>query len=120
MAGRPIDGHALLLAAAKGSVTPRRLPGLLDRVQRGVAERHERYDRGYECAAETQRWRAYFVEEGHRAELGATMGLSDREVDGVRRAHAAHLRRAGGDRGRREEFETALELREVVVPGRDG
>lgn len=117
MADHPIEGHALLLAAAKGSVTPERLPGLLDRVQAGLAARRERYDREYELAAEGPGWRAYFVEGGHWEDLGEALGLSDREVDGVRRAHAAHLRRVGGERGRREEFQTALELREAVVVG---
>ena len=46
------------------------------------------------------------------------MGLEEREWKALRRAHAEHLRRLGGDIDRRREFETALELREAVVVGK--
>jgi hypothetical protein len=120
MAGpdHPIDGQPLLLAAAKGSVTPERLPDLLARVQRGLADRRERYRREYERALDADDYEAFFVEAGHWDALAEEFGLSDREVDGVRRAHAEHLLLAGGDRDRREEFEAALDLREAVVVGR--
>jgi len=55
------------------------------------------------------------VPEGHWAEVCSDLGLPEREVDAVRRAHAQQLRRVGSKTDRREEFETALEIREAVV-----
>ena len=46
------------------------------------------------------------------------MALDEREWEALRRAHAEHLQRLGGDIDRRREFETALELREAVVVGK--
>ena len=46
------------------------------------------------------------------------MALDEREWQALRRAHAAHLRELGDGLDRSEEFETALELREVVVIGK--
>ena len=41
-----------------------------------------------------------------------------REWQALRRAHVAHLRELGDDLDRGEEFDTALDLREVVVIGK--
>jgi hypothetical protein len=46
------------------------------------------------------------------------MGLDEREWQALRRAHTEHLERLGRDVGRRREFKTALELREIVVIGK--
>ena len=46
------------------------------------------------------------------------MDLEEHEWKGLRRAHAEHLERLGGDLDRRREFETALDVREVVVIGK--
>lgn len=113
----PIDGQPLLLAAAKGSVKPDRLPDLLDRVQRHLALHLDEYRREYEQAVTTDAVEVFFVEPGHWAELGESVGLSDRETDAAKRAHEEQLLRLGTERDRREEFETALDLREVVVVG---
>jgi hypothetical protein len=59
----------------------------------------------------------FFVEEGHWAEVGTEFGLDPREWKALRRVHAEHLKRLGSDLDRREEFETALEVREAVVIG---
>ena len=118
MAGGPIDGNALVLAAAKASVSGERLPDLVDRVQAHLGPRLPEYGRRYECVHEDGQQCVFFVEEGHWADLGDELGLDDREIDGVRRAHQEHLSRLGTDVERRREFETALELREVVVIGK--
>jgi hypothetical protein len=118
MAGGPLDGNALVLAAAKASVSGERLPDLVDRVQARLAGRLPEYGRRYECVHEDGEQAVFFVEDGHWADLGAEFGLDDREWRAVRRAHEEHLSRLGSDLGRREEFATALELREVVVVGK--
>lgn len=114
-----LDGEALVLAGAKASVPPARLPELLIRVQETLASRLDDYRRRYESAVATVVSEAFFVPRGHWTELGAELGLDERESDAVRRTHEEQLRRLGAGRGRREEFETALEVREVVVVGLD-
>lgn len=118
MAGGPIDGNALVLAAAKASVSGERLPDLVDRVQAHLGARLPAYGRRYECVHEDGDLIVFFAEEGHWADLGGELGLDDREWQSVRRAHEEHLARLGADVDRRREFETALELREVVVIGK--
>lgn len=117
VAGGPLDGEAIVLAAAKASVSGERLPGLVDRVQAHLADRRERYDRCYECVFEDDAQAVYFVENGHWADLGEALELDDREWEAVRRAHCEHLGRLGDELGRREEFDAALEVREPVVVG---
>lgn len=117
MSGDPIDGNALVLAAAQASVSGERLPKLVDRAQAHLSAQLETYRRSYEKvhAAETQA--VFFVERGHWQTIGDGLGLDTREWKALRRAHAEHLKRLGRDLDRREEFEAALELREVVVIG---
>lgn len=115
----PIDGQPLLLAAAKGSVGPDRLPELLTTAQRWLADRLEEYRRSYELVRETDDCCVFFVESGHWEALRADLGLTDREADAVRRAHEAHLLFDAHESGERAEFETALDLREVVVVGKE-
>lgn len=115
----PIDGNALVLAAAKASVSGERLPELVDRAQNLLGPRHEEYRRRYECVHEDETRSVFFVEEGHWAELGDELELETREWRALRRVHEEHLKRIGGDLDRREEFETALDVREVVVIGTD-
>ncbi|WP_254840589.1 hypothetical protein [Natronomonas marina] len=118
MAGGPLDGDALVLAAAKASVSGERLPDLVDRAQDLLGGRLPAYGRRYECAHEDDSAAVFFVEEGHWADLGEEMGLDEREWQALRRAHTEHLERLGRDVGRRREFKTALELREIVVIGK--
>jgi hypothetical protein len=119
MAGGPLDGTALVLAAAKASVSGERLPDLADRAQAGLGPRLPEYGRRYESPYEDEDAAVFFVEAGHWADLGEEMALEQREWQALRRAHAAHLRHLGDDLGRSEEFETALDLREVVVIGKE-
>ncbi len=118
MAGDPLDGDALVLAAAKASVSGERLPELVDLAQEQLADRLPEYARRYERVHETDDRVVFLVEEGHWAEFGEEFGLDRREWTALRRAHEEQLERLGGDLGRREEFESALELREAVVVGR--
>jgi len=120
MAGDPLDGNALVLAAAKASVSGERLPDLVDRAQGVLASRLPEYGRRYESPYEDESQAVFFVEEGHWQEFGEGLDLEGREWRALRRAHEEHLKRLGGDLDRRREFETALELREAVVVGKDG
>lgn len=115
----PIDGNALLLAAAKASVGPQLLPRLVERVQANVGPRVDEYRDRYETAHETDDYAAFFVEEGHWENLGEAVGLGRRQRDAVRRAHTEHIRQVGNATERRDEFETSLEIREVVVVGKE-
>ena len=115
--GDPLDGQVLLLAAAKASVAPARLPRLVDRAQAQLGPRLEEYRRAYECVAEEDGRAVFLVERGHWAEVGRELGLDEREVDALRRAHEEQLRRTGTVGDRREEFESALDIREAVVVG---
>lgn len=119
----PFGGQVLLLVGAKASVSLADLPALVDRAatQLAAADYRRSYERvaradasvtGIEAPVE-----AFLVPLGHWADVGETLGLSDREADAVRRVHAEALRRVGRAEGRESEFETALEVREAVVLG---
>jgi hypothetical protein len=118
MAGGPLQGNALVVAAAKASVSGERLPDLVDRAQERLTQRHPDYARGYECVHEDESAAVFLVEEGHWGDVGAELDFDDREWKALQRAHAEHLKRLGDDLDRRQEFETALELREAVVIGK--
>ena len=113
----PLDGDVLLYTGATASVGPDRIEPLLRAAQAYLRERVETYRRSYETAFVDEERRILLVPEGHWEEVGAALGLPEREVDAVRRAHAQQLRRIGSKTDRREEFETALEIREAVVIG---
>ncbi|WP_197409665.1 hypothetical protein [Haloferax profundi] len=116
--GGAIDGTAIMIAAAKASVPAALLPALLDRAQGFLDDNADEYAREFECVYEDDDTAVYFVPLGHWDTKGAELGFSHREVDAVRRAHTEHLRRIGTSDDRRDEFETALEIREVAVVGR--
>ncbi|WP_411964424.1 hypothetical protein [Haloferax sp. YSMS24] len=113
--GGAIDGTAIMIAAAKASVPAALVPVLLDRAQTYLDAHAVEYDREFECIYEDEDVAVYFVPLGHWDTKGAELGFSHREIDAVRRAHTEHLRRLGTDAERRNEFETALEIREVAV-----
>ncbi|WP_233203864.1 hypothetical protein [Halegenticoccus soli] len=114
----PIEGQILLLTAAKASVPPQELPGLVARAQSALGPRLDDYRRRYELVNETPDACAFLVQRGHWEEVGAELGFERRETDAIRRAHEEQLRRFGSREGRREEFEAALEIREAAVIGR--
>ena len=116
--GTPIDGQAFLMAAAKGSADPTTLSAALGRVQTDLQFRREDYRREYERVVADDEREVFLVPADHWETVGGRLGLNRRETDAVARAHAAQLRRCGTALDRREEFETALEIRDAVVIGR--
>ncbi len=113
----PIGGTALVKTAALASVPADRLPALLSRVQADLEPRISEYRRGYErIAGDTDR-EAFLVEPDHWEGVGDRLDLSTRERDAAARAHETAVERWGSETGRREEFETALEIRSAVVIG---
>lgn len=116
-AGGPIDGQVLLLAGAKASVAPTRLPDLVERAAAHLRERRDRYRRDYEQVHADGERTVYLVDEGHWETVGAALGFDDRETDAVRRVHEEQLRRIGRRTGRRAEFDHALDIREAAVLG---
>lgn len=115
----PIDGNAVVLATAKASVGPGRMRDLLVAAADHLADRRGAYRRRYEVVHEDDAALVFLAPDGHWADLGAELGISDREADALRRAHGEHLRRLGSVHDRREEFEHALGIREAVVIGTD-
>ena len=118
MAGGPIDGQILLVTAAKASVSPQRLPDLVDLVQADLEGQFDEYARRYEVAFEGADAAAFFVPAGHWEEIGDRLGFERLEIDAVRRAHHEQLTRRGRRDDRLDEFETALEIRDCVLIGR--
>ena len=114
----PIDGQVMLLAAAKASVAGDRLPTLVERAQEDLGPCLDEYRRRYECAHEDEGACYFFVSDGHWESVGERLSLSEREADALRRVHEEQLQRIGKRLDRREEFETALELRSCVVIGK--
>ncbi len=113
----PIDSHALVITAAQASVAANRLPALLARVQRQLSENRSQYHREFECIEQTDDRAVFFAASDHWEIVGEQLGLTQREIDAVRRAHVQQLLRIGATSGRREEFEAAIEIRDAVVIG---
>ena len=118
--GLPLDGDVLQYTAATASLRPRQLAPLIRTVQAHLGPRLETYRRAYERISADADRVVFLVPDGHWAEVGSDLDLSEQEVDALGRAHAQQLRRLGTKTARREEFETALEIREAVVIGRPG
>lgn len=117
-AGDPFDGEVLMLAGAKASLSPRRLPSLVDTAQAHLGAELDRYRREYEAIVEDDDLVVFLVEPDHWERLGETLGLDDRERAALERVHEEQLLWTGNDVDRREEFESALEIRGVVAIGR--
>lgn len=110
----PIEGQVILLAGAKASVTLDRLSETLQRAQTHLATQWERYDRRFERVEADGR--TYFLADAdHWDRVGADLGLTDREADALRRAHAAQFRRDGRRTDREDEFESTIEIRDPVA-----
>lgn len=113
----PIEGTALVKTAALASVPAERIPELLARVQADLEPRIDDYRRRYERIATEPDRETFLVEPDHWTEIGDRLEFTDRERDAVVRAHETAVERAGSQDGRRDEFETALEIRSGVVIG---
>lgn len=111
----PIEGQIVMLAGAKASVPVQKLPDLLDQANEELLARREAYERTYEQIHAADSREYYAAESGHWVDLGIEGNFSSREADAVRRAHEEQFLRAGRRADRREEFETTLEIRDVVV-----
>lgn len=120
MAGEPIEGQILLLAATKASVPPERLPDLVERVQVALEADLERYRHTYERVYEEDGIEVFLVDRDQWDNVGDQLGFSDRELSAVKRAHAEQLLRVGRTADRETEFEAALEIREPLLVGTDG
>ncbi|WP_459890011.1 hypothetical protein [Halostagnicola bangensis] len=117
MMADPIEGQILVLAAAKASVPPTRLPALVDRAQERLESDIARYRREYETVFEDDDRCAFLVEWGHWEELGERFDWDRRETSAVRRAHEEQLQRIGRRQDRLSEFEAALEIRDPLIIG---
>lgn len=119
MAGSPIEGQVIVLTAAKASVPPSRLPGLVEQTQAILEEDVQRYRREYERidVDRADGYEAFLVDWGHWEAIGERARFDARERAAVRRAHEEQFLRLGRRTGREEEFETALEIREPVIVG---
>ncbi|QUO49160.1 MULTISPECIES: hypothetical protein [Halorubrum] len=113
----PIEGTALVKTAALASVPAARVPALLTRVQADLGPRIDAYRRRYERIAAEPGRETFLVEPDHWEAVADRVGLTERERDAVVRAHEAAVERIGSGSGRREEFDTALEIRSGVVIG---
>lgn len=117
MVSHPIEGQVVLLAGAKASVTLSRLSELLAVVQDDLAGRTEEYGRRFERIEAGNRT-YYLADVGRWESVGARLDLGDREIDAVERTHEAQFERDGRRLDRGEEFETTLEIRDVLAVAR--
>lgn len=116
--GDPIEGTVLVLVTAQAAVGER-VPDLIDDVQAHLGPRLETYRRRYEVLEETDDAVVVLAPDGHLDTVGDELDLDDREVDAVRRAHAEQARRIAREAGDEAAVETATEIRDPVVIGRD-
>jgi len=120
MVSHAIEGQVVLMAGAKASVSMTRLSELLEEFQTHLDGDRDDYDRRFERLDGSDGAIYYLVPEGHVGELGSKLGLTGRESDAIRRCHQAQFERDGRRLGRSEEFEAALEIRDVVAVPTDG
>ncbi|EMA33565.1 hypothetical protein [Haloarcula japonica] len=111
----PIEGQIVLLAGTRASIPLDQLPELLERAQTYLQANRETYGREYERISGPREADYVCAESGHWDSIGTELGLSDREQDAVRRAHAAQFERDGRRLDRSEEFEMTLEIRDVLA-----
>jgi hypothetical protein len=110
----PIDGQVVLQAGAFASVPLKTLSGLIGRVQRHIDHHRADYDRQFECIESPSR-HYYLTPADHWDEIATDLGLSEQEMDAVRRAHETQFRRDGRKLERIEEFESTLQIRSPVA-----
>ena len=117
MAGEPVEGQLLLLAAAKASVGPARLSELVDLVQAELGDELDSYRSRFERVHADDEREVFLAETDHWQTVGDRLEFSERETDAVRRAHREQLLRIGRRTDREPEFEAALEIRTAVAIG---
>lgn len=115
MSDHPIEGQILMLAGARASVPVDRLPELVERAQSYVREHREAYARSYERIEGARETDYLCVETGYWDRVGDELALDDRETDAVRRVHSDQFTRDGRRLDREAEFESTLDVREVVA-----
>ena len=111
----PIEGQVVLLAGAKASVSLARLSDLLAEAQEHLADEADEYERQFERIDACGGGVYFLAEEGHWDRLGSDLGFTNREARAVARTHAAQFERDGRRMDREDEFETTLEIRDVVA-----
>ena len=111
----PIEGQVVLLAGAKASVSLARLSDLLSEAQEYLADEADEYDRRFERIDGCDGGIYFLAEERHWERLGTELGFTKREARAVARTHNAQFERDGRRMDREEEFETTLEIRDVVA-----
>lgn len=108
----PIEGQAVLLAGAKASVPLHRMKPLLAQAANHLRDVDlSRYEQVY--ADDERAIHLADLDFWHRE--GEAMDLARREWEALRRAHEQQLLKVGSREDRREEFDTALEIRTAVV-----
>lgn len=115
----PIESQIVLLAGAKASVSLARLSELLAEVQPYLANNVSAYERRFEQIDAYGEGLYVLAEEGHWQTVGEETSLTEREIEAVARTHAAQFERDGRRMDREEEFETTLEIRDVLMVNPD-
>ena len=115
----PIDGQPLMLAGAKASLSLSMLPELLADAQQYLSTQRDTYRRQYECIHADDEREIFVVPSDHWETIGDKLEINRRATDAIRRAHVEQFKRSGTVTDRRDEFETALEIRTVVIIGTD-
>ncbi len=111
----PIEGQVVLLAGAKASVSLTRLSDLLSEAQEHLADEIAEYERRFERIDGCNGSVYFLAEEGHWERLGTELGFTNREAQAVGRTHKAQFERDGRRMDRQAEFETTLEIRDIVA-----
>ncbi len=111
----PIESQVVLLAGAKASVSLARLSDLLAEAQAALTEHTDEYEQRFEQIDAAGEGVFVLAEDGYWHELGDEIGLTRREIDAIARTHAAQFKRDGRRMDRKEEFETTLEIRDVLA-----
>jgi hypothetical protein len=115
----PIESQIVLLAGAKASVSLARLSELLAEVQPYLAANVDEYERRFEHIDAYGEGRYVLATEGYWETVREEVGLTEREIEGVARTHAAQFERDGRRMDREDEFETTLEIRDVLMVNPD-
>lgn len=111
----PIEGQIVLLAGAKASVSLTRLSDLLSEAQEYLADVAEEYERRFEHIDACGEGVYFLADDDYWETLGSELGFTNREAQAVARTHKAQFERDGRRMDREEEFETTLEIRDVVA-----